>query len=62
MREAANPSKSVLSGASARYYEFNNSRTPPKSPTYFQKPLTALNAHKGELIKPKGYKYVNYEG
>ena len=46
----------------SRYYEFNNSRTPPKSPTYFQKPLTALNAHKGELIKPKGYKYVNYEG
>jgi 5-oxopent-3-ene-1,2,5-tricarboxylate decarboxylase/2-hydroxyhepta-2,4-diene-1,7-dioate isomerase len=46
----------------SRYFEFNNSRTPPKSPTYFQKPLTALNAHKGELIKPKGYKYVNYEG
>jgi 5-oxopent-3-ene-1,2,5-tricarboxylate decarboxylase/2-hydroxyhepta-2,4-diene-1,7-dioate isomerase len=46
----------------SRYFEFNNSRTPPKSPTYFQKPLTALNAHKGELIKPKGYQYVNYEG
>ena len=36
----------------SRYYEFNNTRTPPGSPTYFQKPLTALNAHKGELIKP----------
>ncbi|HTG22919.1 MAG TPA: fumarylacetoacetate hydrolase family protein, partial [Reyranella sp.] len=46
----------------SRYYEFNNTRTPPRSPTYFQKPLTALNAHKGELIRPKGYKYVNYEG
>lgn len=46
----------------SRFYEFNNTRVPPKSPTYFQKPLTALNAHKGELIRPKGYKYVNYEG
>ena len=26
------------------------------------KPLTALNAHKGELVKPEGYTYVNYEG
>src|SRR5437762_2451194 len=39
----------------SRYYEFNNTRVPPKTPTYFQKPLTALNAHKGELIKPKNY-------
>ena len=46
----------------SRYYEFNNTHTPPKTPTYFQKPLTALNAHKGELVKPQGYKYVNYEG
>jgi 5-oxopent-3-ene-1,2,5-tricarboxylate decarboxylase / 2-hydroxyhepta-2,4-diene-1,7-dioate isomerase len=35
---------------------------PPKTPTYFQKPLTALNSHGGELIRPAGYKYVNYEG
>jgi 5-oxopent-3-ene-1,2,5-tricarboxylate decarboxylase/2-hydroxyhepta-2,4-diene-1,7-dioate isomerase len=46
----------------SRYYEFNNTRVPPKTPTYFQKPLTALNAHGGELIRPAGYKYVNYEG
>ena len=46
----------------SRYYEFNNTRVPPKTPTYFQKPLTALNAHHGELIRPAGYKYVNYEG
>ena len=36
--------------------------TPPKSPTYFQKPVTALNCHGGELVRPKGYKYLNYEG
>ena len=46
----------------SRYYEFNTTRVPPKTPTYFQKPLTALNAHKGELVKPQGYTYVNYEG
>jgi len=46
----------------SRYYEFNNTRVPPKTPTYFQKPLTALNSHGGELIRPAGYKYVNYEG
>ena len=30
----------------SRYYEFNNTHAPPKSPTYFQKPLTALNTFK----------------
>ena len=46
----------------SRYFEFNNTRVPPKTPTYFQKPLTALNAHYGELVRPQGYRYVNYEG
>jgi 5-oxopent-3-ene-1,2,5-tricarboxylate decarboxylase / 2-hydroxyhepta-2,4-diene-1,7-dioate isomerase len=36
--------------------------TPPKAPTYFQKPVTALNCHGGELVRPQGYKYINYEG
>lgn len=36
--------------------------TPPAAPTYFQKPVTALNAHGGELVRPAGYKYLNYEG
>jgi 5-oxopent-3-ene-1,2,5-tricarboxylate decarboxylase / 2-hydroxyhepta-2,4-diene-1,7-dioate isomerase len=36
--------------------------TPPPSPTYFQKPVTALNCHGGELVRPSGYKYLNYEG
>ena len=50
MSEAEDLNQYGAAGASSRYFEFNNSRTPPKSPTYFQKPLTALNAHKGELI------------
>lgn len=35
---------------------------PPVTPTYFQKPLTALNAHGGELVRPDGCHYLNYEG
>jgi 5-oxopent-3-ene-1,2,5-tricarboxylate decarboxylase / 2-hydroxyhepta-2,4-diene-1,7-dioate isomerase len=36
--------------------------TPPPSPTYFQKLVTALNCHNGELVRPAGFKYLNYEG
>jgi 5-oxopent-3-ene-1,2,5-tricarboxylate decarboxylase / 2-hydroxyhepta-2,4-diene-1,7-dioate isomerase len=36
--------------------------TPPETPTYFQKPVSALNCHGGELVRPAGYKYLNYEG
>jgi len=32
------------------------------TPTYFQKPLTALNAHRGELCRPADCRYLNYEG
>jgi 5-oxopent-3-ene-1,2,5-tricarboxylate decarboxylase/2-hydroxyhepta-2,4-diene-1,7-dioate isomerase len=32
------------------------------TPTYFQKPTTALNAHRGVLLRPEGTKYLNYEG
>jgi 5-oxopent-3-ene-1,2,5-tricarboxylate decarboxylase/2-hydroxyhepta-2,4-diene-1,7-dioate isomerase len=38
-------------------------RAPPlETPTYFQKPLTALNAHRGFLHRPADCKYLNYEG
>jgi 2-keto-4-pentenoate hydratase/2-oxohepta-3-ene-1,7-dioic acid hydratase in catechol pathway len=33
-----------------------------ETPTYFQKPTTALNAHRGTLMRPAGHKYLNYEG
>jgi 5-oxopent-3-ene-1,2,5-tricarboxylate decarboxylase/2-hydroxyhepta-2,4-diene-1,7-dioate isomerase len=32
------------------------------TPTYFQKPVTALNSHRGVLCRPAGHKYLNYEG
>ncbi|WP_421846642.1 fumarylacetoacetate hydrolase family protein [Novosphingobium sp.] len=34
----------------------------PPAPTYFQKPLTALNTHKGAIVRPERCKYLNYEG
>lgn len=32
------------------------------TPTYFQKPTTALNSHRGVLHRPEGCKFLNYEG
>jgi 5-oxopent-3-ene-1,2,5-tricarboxylate decarboxylase / 2-hydroxyhepta-2,4-diene-1,7-dioate isomerase len=46
----------------SRLYEFTGGDKPPPTPTYFQKPVTALNAHGGELVRPEGCKYLNYEG
>jgi len=34
----------------------------PPAPTYFHKPVTALNTHKGAIVRPKRCKYLNYEG
>jgi len=32
------------------------------APTYFHKPITALNAHGGEVVRPPRCRYLNYEG
>lgn len=32
------------------------------TPTYFQKPVTALNSHRGMLNRPANCQYLNYEG
>ncbi|MCF8535840.1 MAG: fumarylacetoacetate hydrolase family protein [Rhodoluna sp.] len=34
----------------------------PAAPTYFQKPLTALNSHNAAVVRPMGCKWLNYEG
>jgi len=34
----------------------------PPAPTYFHKPVTALNAHDAAVIRPEGCKWLNYEG
>ena len=33
-----------------------------KTPTYFQKPVTAVNSHRGMLNRPADCQYLNYEG
>jgi 5-oxopent-3-ene-1,2,5-tricarboxylate decarboxylase/2-hydroxyhepta-2,4-diene-1,7-dioate isomerase len=38
-------------------------KAPPLvTPTYFQKPLTTLNSHRGFLNRPADCRYLNYEG
>jgi 5-oxopent-3-ene-1,2,5-tricarboxylate decarboxylase/2-hydroxyhepta-2,4-diene-1,7-dioate isomerase len=32
------------------------------TPTYFQKPTTAINAHRGTVCRPANTQYLNYEG
>ncbi len=34
----------------------------PPAPTYFHKPITALNAHGGDVVRPPRCRYLNYEG
>jgi 5-oxopent-3-ene-1,2,5-tricarboxylate decarboxylase / 2-hydroxyhepta-2,4-diene-1,7-dioate isomerase len=34
----------------------------PAAPTYFHKPVSALNAHGGAVVRPDGCKWLNYEG
>jgi 5-oxopent-3-ene-1,2,5-tricarboxylate decarboxylase/2-hydroxyhepta-2,4-diene-1,7-dioate isomerase len=34
----------------------------PPAPTYFHKPVTALNSHKGAVVRPEGCRWLNYEG
>ncbi len=36
-------------------------RTPPE-PSYFMKPPTSLNGHRGEVRRPLGARFLNYEG
>ena len=41
----------------------NEFRAPrPEDPTYFQKPLTTLNSHRGTVYRPADCRLLNYEG
>lgn len=61
---AIQPSKIILIhiSYSSRSMETRNKPAPTETPTYFSKPSTSLNGHNGQLIKPEGIKYLNYEG
>lgn len=34
----------------------------PPAPTYFHKPVSALNCHRGAVVRPEGCQWLNYEG
>jgi 5-oxopent-3-ene-1,2,5-tricarboxylate decarboxylase / 2-hydroxyhepta-2,4-diene-1,7-dioate isomerase len=34
----------------------------PPAPTYFQKPVSALNSHGADVVRPDGLQWLNYEG
>jgi 5-oxopent-3-ene-1,2,5-tricarboxylate decarboxylase/2-hydroxyhepta-2,4-diene-1,7-dioate isomerase len=36
--------------------------TCPPAPSYFHKPISCLNSHRGKVVRPLGCKYLNYEG
>jgi 5-oxopent-3-ene-1,2,5-tricarboxylate decarboxylase/2-hydroxyhepta-2,4-diene-1,7-dioate isomerase len=44
----------------SRVHEFQ-AQLPP-APTYFHKPVSALNAHRGAVVRPARCRYLNYEG
>ena len=58
-----NPTKIICPHGNyrSRWYEFGG-KGEPKEPTYFHKPVSSLNAHGGQLVRPGGHKYLNYEG
>lgn len=34
----------------------------PPAPTYFQKPLSSLTGHRGDIVRPSNCNWLNYEG
>ena len=37
-------------------------RQQPPAPTYFWKTTSSINAHRGKVVRPKGCRFLNYEG
>ena len=44
----------------SRVEEFGT--TLPTAPTYFHKPTSSLNSHRGAVVRPERCKWLNYEG
>jgi 5-oxopent-3-ene-1,2,5-tricarboxylate decarboxylase / 2-hydroxyhepta-2,4-diene-1,7-dioate isomerase len=47
---------------SSRSMETRNKPKPTETPTYFTKPPSCLNGHRGQILKPADCQYLNYEG
>ncbi len=37
-------------------------KSQPRAPTYFLKPVSCLNYHRGNVVRPLGCQFLNYEG
>ncbi|TAK54932.1 MAG: FAA hydrolase family protein [Gammaproteobacteria bacterium] len=46
----------------SRSMETRSQPRPGDTPTYFTKPPTSLNGHRGQILKPADCRYLNYEG
>jgi 5-oxopent-3-ene-1,2,5-tricarboxylate decarboxylase/2-hydroxyhepta-2,4-diene-1,7-dioate isomerase len=46
----------------SRSLETRNQPRPTATPTYFTKPPSSLNGHRGQILKPADCRYLNYEG
>ena len=56
------PSKIICVHLNYRSRVDEFSATLPAAPTYFQKPVSALNGHGGAVIRPERCQWLNYEG
>ena len=58
----AQPSKIIAVHLTYRSRVEEYAARPPAQPSYFMKPPTTLNGHRGVLRRPSGTRYLNYEG
>ncbi len=58
----AEPTKIIATHLTYRSRVEEFMTTLPPAPTYFHKPITSLNAHLGDVVRPRRCKYLNYEG
>ena len=58
----AQPSKIIAVHLTYRSRVEEYAASPPPQPSYFLKPPTTLNGHRGVLRRPAGTRFLNYEG
>lgn len=58
----ASPTKVVCVHLNYRSRLDELARQQPPAPTYFWKTTSSINAHRGKVVRPKGCRFLNYEG
>ena len=56
------PSKIICTHLNYRSRMEEMGRGHPSAPTYFHKPTSCLNGHLGQVVRPRGCRYLNHEG